>query len=83
MASEARTHACCDMMTSQLEWSCDIHATPEECPDCIVRFYRGSSLFGIPIHDGGSSFIAIRHCPWCGADLGSLGVKQTKLSVTG
>ncbi|WP_435832452.1 DUF6980 family protein [Nonomuraea rubra] len=25
--------------------------------------------FGLPIHDGGSSSIAIRYCQWCGARL--------------
>ncbi|MFB9422507.1 DUF6980 family protein [Nonomuraea rubra] len=25
--------------------------------------------YGLPIHDGGSSSIAIRYCPWCGARL--------------
>jgi len=25
--------------------------------------------FGIPIHDGGSSFIKIIFCPWCGREL--------------
>ena len=25
--------------------------------------------FGIPIHDGGSSYIQIAYCPWCGKKL--------------
>ena len=25
--------------------------------------------FGIPIHDGGNSFIKINYCPWCGHKL--------------
>jgi len=25
--------------------------------------------FGIPIHDGGSSYIKIKYCPWCGKKL--------------
>ncbi|MBL7896337.1 MAG: hypothetical protein JNK50_13655 [Bacteroidia bacterium] len=28
-----------------------------------------SKEFGIPIHDGGTSFIKINYCPWCGHKL--------------
>jgi len=27
--------------------------------------------FGIPIHDGGNSYIEINFCPWCGRKLGN------------
>ncbi|MCP2362708.1 hypothetical protein HD597_009728 [Nonomuraea thailandensis] len=56
-------------MATRLEHACDLHPEPFDCPDAVVTFlaeYRG---YGLPIHDGGSSFIAIRHCPWCGARL--------------
>lgn len=47
--------------------TCSMHSDPWECPDMIlVRTHKG---FGIPIRDGGSSFIQIEFCPWCGIDL--------------
>lgn len=59
---------CCDTMRAKLDWSCDQHSDPNDCPDCIVRYYP-SGVYGIPVHDGGSSFIVIQYCPWCGATL--------------
>lgn len=38
------------------------------CPDAIVCS-SPHGLFGIPIHDGGSSFVQIFFCPWCAQDL--------------
>jgi hypothetical protein len=34
--------------------------------DSIMTHYKKGNVFGIPIHDGGSSFIKIDYCPWCG-----------------
>ena len=59
---------CCSDMEAHLQWKCDQHSDPDDCPDCIVRFYRNGQ-YGIPIHDGGSSYIRIDYCPWCGASL--------------
>ena len=67
MSDERRI--CCEVMAAQLRWSCDRHELPEECPDCLVWYYPRSSAFGLPVHDGGSSFMHIKYCPWCGADL--------------
>ena len=59
---------CCDSMAAQLNWSCDQHASPSDCPDALVgRFADGR--FGLFIHDGGTSRIEIAYCPWCGAAL--------------
>ena len=60
---------CCSNMEDRLHWQCDQHSDPNDCPDCIVWFYGGNGQYGIPIHDGGSSYIRIDYCPWCGADL--------------
>jgi len=60
---------CCEQMKRQVEHSCDVHPDLSDCPDSLV-VYRGETCeFGLRVHDGGSSFIAIRHCPWCGTDL--------------
>jgi hypothetical protein len=61
---------CCDRLESQLRWSCDTHDDPFVCPDAlIVRIERGRIV--MPIHDGGSSYIEVSHCPWCGSSLTS------------
>jgi predicted RNA-binding Zn-ribbon protein involved in translation (DUF1610 family) len=46
---------------------CDQHSDPYDCPDVIVVKDRNS--YGIPVRDGGSSFIQIKRCPWCGKRL--------------
>lgn len=60
---------CCEMMRSQLDWKCDQHTDPAECPDAlIVHVGKTKKTLGLLIHDGGSSFIAINYCPWCGTE---------------
>lgn len=68
---------CCKMMFEQSSVSCPHHRN-DTCPDQTV-FYKTSATAsgreiksGILIHDGGSSFIEINFCPWCGLDLKSL-----------
>jgi hypothetical protein len=61
--------ACCPEMEDRLRWRCEQHDRPGSYPDCVVWYYPGRGEFGLPVHDGGSSYIAIRHCPWCGAAL--------------
>lgn len=38
--------------------------------DAVIIHTHGRNEFGIPIHDGGSSYIRINFCPWCGSWLG-------------
>jgi hypothetical protein len=56
-------------MSNQLEMSCQDHPNLEDCPDSLIAGLR-SRKFGIRIHDGGSSVILIKFCPWCGTRLG-------------
>jgi hypothetical protein len=59
---------CCDSMAGHLAWSCDMHDDPYDCPDAVVvRDAKGR--YGVPVHDGGRSYIAIGFCPWCGQAL--------------
>ncbi len=37
--------------------------------DSVVMHTYGRKEFGIPIHDGGTAFIRINYCPWCGEKL--------------
>ena len=46
---------------------CDEHKDPWECPDMII--VKTKEGYGIPIRDGGSSFININNYPWCGIKL--------------
>jgi hypothetical protein len=55
-------------MTKQAQHRCDLHVDPADCPDALVG--RFESEYGIRVHDGGSSYVVIRYCPWCGAKLG-------------
>jgi hypothetical protein len=59
---------CCDRMGLQLNWHCDLHDTCWECPDALIA--QANESYGLIIHDGGTSVIAISHCPWCGTLLG-------------
>lgn len=59
---------CCIDLAEHLDFQCHLHQDPLDCVDAVV-FRDGSGRIGLPIHDGGSSYIAIRHCPWCGSRL--------------
>ena len=46
---------------------CDIHKDAWECADTML--VREKNVFGLPVRDGGGSFIEINFCPWCGIKL--------------
>ncbi len=50
-----------------MNYRCDIHPDPFECPDNLV-FHRAGT-FGLYVHDGASSYVTIAFCPWCGTEL--------------
>lgn len=60
---------CCDDFEEYIDRTCGANdeCTVYDCPDCILMSTR--SGYGIPVHDGGTSFVSIQFCPWCGADL--------------
>jgi hypothetical protein len=49
---------CCDEMA--------FHVAQE---DRVVRFSARFMEYSIPVHDGGTSGIIMRFCPWCGSRL--------------
>jgi hypothetical protein len=57
---------CCTRMTYYLTFDKPVRTIN---PDAIIRFRKKTKAYGIPVHDGGSSFIKIEHCPWCGTGL--------------
>jgi len=54
-------------MAADLEHRCDVHPDRSDCPDAFVAKVRGG--YGLMVHDGGSSVVAIAFCPWCGSKL--------------
>ena len=60
---------CCEEMTGKLDFQCDLHEDPWDCADSIILYFENTGWYGLPIRDGGRSFIVIKHCPWCGVKL--------------
>jgi len=60
---------CCEMMQANAESVCHLHPNRFDCPDALVNYDEAERDFGLIIHDGGSSTIAIAFCPWCGTKL--------------
>lgn len=61
---------CCSMMRANIEDQCDWRdgAHPYgQCPDQVV--VKKDHGYGLPIQDGGGSYIEIRYCPWCARKL--------------
>ena len=60
---------CCDQMRVH-SCPCDAHSDdPLACPDQLIYHTPVAGVAGIRVHDGGSSFVVIAHCPWCGVKL--------------
>ena len=60
---------CCDQMKEVVEYVCETHADPYDCPDNLVDYTSKYDEYGIIVHDGGSTKQAISYCPWCGTKL--------------
>jgi hypothetical protein len=56
---------CCDSIKYHLE---QFFKEPNDV-DSIIKYVVAFDEYGIPIHDGGSGFIHIEYCPWCGTKL--------------
>ncbi len=57
---------CCERMVEELAKTCERHPDRADCPDALVEYWPDRGLYGLLIHDGGSSMILIDYCPWCG-----------------
>jgi hypothetical protein len=60
---------CCIDMAYQLIEDKNAMKTGTINYDSVITQDRKGKAFGLPIHDGGSSFIKIKFCPWCGKKL--------------
>lgn len=58
---------CCSDLQYQLEQTCDIH-DKYGCPD-VVLIKEDNGDIGISIKDGGTSYLKIDYCPFCGSKL--------------
>lgn len=56
-------------MQAALQMDCDTHDDPFECPDSLIAYNEALNQFGLIVHDGGTSVVLIRYCPWCGSSL--------------
>jgi hypothetical protein len=56
-------------MNTQITHRCDRHADIFSCPDALIVYEPRFDEYGIIIHDGGRSSLAIHYCPWCGTAL--------------
>lgn len=66
--TKGQTH-CCAMMMEQVNLKCADHPDRFDCPDALVNFFAKPNVYGLIVHDGGSSFVEIAYCPWCGTRL--------------
>jgi hypothetical protein len=60
---------CCSAMKERVEYVCEEHSSPFECADNLIYYSQKFDEYGLIIHDGGSSFISINFCPFCGTKL--------------
>jgi hypothetical protein len=57
------------MMAANVNHRCDQHPDPFDCPDNLIYFSPKSKRYGLIVHNGGTSYLVIQYCPWCGAKL--------------
>jgi hypothetical protein len=62
------TKHCCEDMKRNVEYKNETLGK-YDCPDNLITYVSKMDEYGIVIHDGGSSYIKIEFCPWCGAKL--------------
>ena len=65
------------MMEKHSLFNCDKCKDKFECADTLIHEKNG--VYGIIVHDGGSSFIEIKFCPWCGEVLATNPLWSQKL----
>lgn len=56
-------------MTNKANYICDIHPDPYDCPDNLIDYSPKLEEYSLIVHDGGTSSIRIKFCPWCGKKL--------------
>ncbi len=69
MDIKGRGQHCCAAMDTALTYTCSQHENPFDCGDQLLCFDDLFEEYGLIIHDGGSTYVCITHCPWCGTRL--------------
>ena len=69
MISPVSTQPCCEQLRAQVEYTCPHHPPDADCPDQLLALLTKFQEYGLVIHDGGGSRLAIHFCPWCGTKL--------------
>jgi len=63
-------HHCCERLADAIQFRCDQHPEIGECGDYLIGYSEKFDEYGLWVHDGpggsASSWIEIRHCPFCG-----------------
>jgi hypothetical protein len=67
--SSDRVVHCCGAIEQALQHLCEQHPTPFDCPDTVLVYNEPFNEYGIPVRDGGESYLIVTHCPWCGLEL--------------
>lgn len=57
---------CCSILEHHARYECAEHG--HSCPDQVVRRLDGTGVYVLPVRDGGSSYVEINFCPWCGSN---------------
>ena len=60
---------CCSDMKRDIEYECEKHDNIFDCYDHLICYNDVFDEYGIIIHDGGSSYVLINYCPFCGKKL--------------
>jgi hypothetical protein len=71
---------CCESMNYHVNYKCDIHDNPFDCPDNLLYFNSDEDSYGLILHDGGSAILEIAFCPWCGSGLSEKEEHHEKIS---
>jgi len=61
-------------MNEELTNHCEIHPNAFQCPDKLIHYNEARNEYGLIIHDGGTSYVTISYCPWCGKSYDSSGL---------
>ncbi|AOT68318.1 DUF6980 family protein [Geosporobacter ferrireducens] len=60
---------CCEDMKNNINTNCCEHNEKFQCSDSLIYYDLIFDEYGLIVHDGGNSYILIKFCPWCGAEL--------------
>ena len=53
-------------MSAALAFECEQHTDPFDCSDTLIVFHEVFGEYGLPVRDGGASYLIISNCPFCG-----------------